>query len=341
MRGRSYFRYVLLSMCLIFFAIGCASEARPSGSSASTAKFDPLPSWRETPNKDLIIGFVESVSLPDGKSYIRPEERIAVFNHDGTLMCEKPAYAQVMFGLALLEKRAETNPGLLVNLEYKDAFQGNFAYFERLDESEAFKTFVDVFSGMTQNDYQETVRSFLNQAQQPRFNAPYTQTVYQPMIELLNYLRTNNFRIFVVAGGDMDFIRVFSENVYGIQPENVFGSCVQTRFETRDNVPSLIRLSEMVVPPDVRDGKPINIQRYIGRKPILAVGDSDSDIEMLQFTSDPNQSYLSLLIHHDDAEREYAYDTHSQKALRQARQNGWPIISIKNDWKNVFLFQKK
>lgn len=139
----------------------------------------------------------------------------------------------------------------------------------------------------------------------------------------------------------MDFIRVFSENVYGIQPENVFGSSVQTRFEMRENVPSLIRLSEMVVPSDVRTGKPINIQRYIGIKPILAVGDSDSDLEMLQFTSDPNHSYLSLLVHHDDAEREYAYDTYAQEALRQARQNGWPIISMKNDWKNVFLFQKK
>jgi phosphoserine phosphatase len=338
---RSYFNFMLLSILLVIFSFGCAAETLSSDSSPSNETFDPLPSWTNNPTKDLIIGFVESVSQQDSKSYIRPEDRIAAFNHDGTLMCERPAYPQVMFGLALLEKQAETNPGLLVNLSYKAAFEGNFEYFERLDESEAFKTFVDVFSGMTQTDYQDSVKSFLNQAEHPRFNVSYTQTVYQPMIELLNYLRTNHFRIFVVAGGDMDFIRVFSETAYDIQPENVFGSSVQTRFEMREGVPTLIRLSEMVEPPDVRAGKPVNIQRYIGGKPILAVGDSDSDIEMLQFTSDRNHSYLSLLIHHDDALREYAYDAHSQEALREARNNGWPIISIKNDWKNVFLFQKK
>jgi phosphoglycolate phosphatase-like HAD superfamily hydrolase len=340
-RVRSYFKYMALSVFLAILSFECTAETLWSDSSPSNDIVDPLPSWNDNPTKDTIIGFVESVSQQGGKYYLRPEERIAVFNHDGTLMCEKPAYPQVMFGLALLEKQAETNPALLVNLTYKDAFEGNFEYFEQLDESEAFKTFVDIFSGTTQADYEGSVQSFLKQAEHPRFNVSYTETVYHPMIELLSYLRANNFRIFVVTGGDMDFVRVFSEGVYGIPPENVCGSSLQTRFEMREDLPTLIRLPKMVEPLAVREGKPVNIQRYIGRKPILAVGDSDSDIQMLQFTNDQKHLNLSLLIHHDDAQREYAYDARSQKALTQARKNGWPIISIKNDWKAVFLFPGK
>jgi phosphoserine phosphatase len=333
--------FILLLFPPAFFSAGCSRDAACAETPPENYMADPLPSWGDTENKHLLTGFVQLISDHTSKSFIPPEERIATFDGGGTLWAEKPMYPEVMFALALLEGAAEKKSKLENKQPFKAAYEGNLQYFEKLSEGEAFKILVDVFSGMTESEYKEKIRVFLSQAVNPRYNVSYTQTVYRPMMELLNYLWSSDFKIYIVSGGGMDFMQVFSKKAYGMPPENVIGSVLMTRYKMQANGPVLIRLPQIVEPLNEGPGKPVNIQRYIGRRPIMAVGNSDGDLQMLEFAENGQHPFLSMVIHHDNGEQEYAYERGAEQILQIARSRRWMTVSMKNDWKHMFYFDNK
>jgi phosphoserine phosphatase len=274
-----------------------------------------LPSWNDGAARQRIVDFVTKVTDPASASFVPPAERIATFDQDGTLWVEQPVYPQVRF---ILEKV----PGAVTTR----------AELERLAAT--------ALSGMPLETFRADVRQWLATARHPRWQRPYTELTYQPMQELLRFLRANGYKTYIVSGGGIEFMRPWTEAVYGIPPEQVVGSSIKTKFEMRDGVPVLMRLPELNFIDD-KEGKPVAIQQHIGRRPIMAFGNSDGDFQMLEWTTAGKGPRLALIVHHDDAQREYAYDKGShigklEKGLDEAPQRGWSIISMKNDWKNIY-----
>ena len=276
---------------------------------------DPLPSWRSGPTRDALLAFVDQVVDEASVHYVPPDERIAVFDNDGTLWCEKPLYVQLAFMVDRAEAYIEAEPELASQEPYKSLVEG------RLDphrDLEGFlKLAMETHTGMTQTEFTAVVESWLALGSHPRFGRPYTELVYQPMLELLEHLRANGFEVWICTGGGQDFVRCFAQDVYGVIPERVIGSSVLKRFEEREGEVVLVREPEVV-------------------PPILAFGNSDGDIEMLRATDDGHGPALMLLLHHDDAEREYDYDKGTEQALALAAQRGWSVVSIANDFAAVF-----
>jgi len=286
--------------------------------SAKERIFDPLPSWNDGKTKQKIIKFVENVSKSDG---IPIKDRIAVFDYDGTLLPEKPMYVQLDFLLeTLLTEPNSSSKGLV-------------------DGENLIKSGFLAYTGMTQPEYEEKVKEFLTTAQHPRFKKPYTELIYQPMVELVKYLKLNDFQVYICSGSDIDFVRILANLTYGIPPENVIGTAIEKTFEISPQGVNLVRQSKLIEPLNDKAGKPVNINRYIGKIPVMAVGNSDGDIPMLQYTSSNPQANLELLLHHDDIQREYDYNQGAEKALILAKENNWTIITMKEDFKQVFPFQ--
>lgn len=272
---------------------------------------EKLSLWNGTPVRQAIMGFVADVTDEDGPNYVPPAERIATFDNDGTLWCEKPTYIQFLFAIKRLKEMAEADPGLLERPAYKAAAAGDIDYFASLypgNVVELMRLVFDTHAGMSQAEFEALAVGFLSNAKHPRFGVPFKQMTYKPMIELIRYLEAHGFRVFIASAGGMSFVRTVAEDIYGIPRERVIGSNVS--FETRmtEYGPALYRKRGLVEPMDDGPGKPVNIELHIGRKPIVACGNADGDIQMLWYTETTQYKSLQLVLHHDDAEREYAYE---------------------------------
>ena len=301
---------------------------------------DWLPSWNDGDSKASIVDFVQSVTDPTSKQYVPPSERIAVFDNDGTLWTEQPVYFQLAFILDRVKALAPQHPEWRTQEPFKSVLAGDMAGVAAAGEHGLLEMMAATHAGMTADEFRSIVADWLATARHPRFGRPYTELTYAPMKELLAYLRANGFKTFIVSGGGVEFMRVFSERVYGVPPEQVIGSSIHTKYEVRDGKPVIVRLPEIEFIDD-KAGKPVGINRYIGRQPILAFGNSDGDFEMLEYTTSAPGPRLGLIVHHDDREREYAYDRKSsigrlERGLDEAAKRGWVVVSMKDDWRRVY-----
>jgi hypothetical protein len=300
---------------------------------------DFLPSWNEGASKARIVAFVQDVTDPTSGRYVPPAERIAVFDNDGTLWTEQPMYFQLAFILDRVKALAPQHPEWRTQEPFKSVLAGDMAGVAAAGEHGLLEMMAATHAGMTADEFRSIVADWLATARHPRFKRPYTELTYAPMKELLAYLRANGFKTFIVSGGGVEFMRVFSERVYGVPPEQVIGSSILTKYELRDGRPVIVRLPEIEFIDD-KAGKPVGINRYIGRRPILAFGNSDGDFEMLEYTTSAPGPRLGLIVHHDDGEREYAYDRKSsigrlERGLDEAAQRGWVVVSMKDDWRTI------
>lgn len=325
---------------LVVFVLLCATDH----ATAVRPNVAPLPSWNDGPPKRAILAFVETVTTEGSAGFVPVAERIAVFDNDGTLWCEQPMYFQVQFAYDRLSHLANDHAELQNEEPYKSVIEGGIQQLSQLGEKGLLETVALTHSGMTVDEFEQTVRTWVQTAHHPRFGQPYNRCVYQPMIEVLDYLRAHDFKTFIVSGGGSDFMRAWAPAVYGIPTAQIVGSCGKLKFEVRDEKPRLVKLPDVEFIDD-GPGKPVGIQRFIGQQPIIAFGNSDGDFEMLQYTTlGTNSPRLALIVHHTDAQREYAYDYPSpigqlERGLEQARQYGWIVIDMKHDWKTVFAFQ--
>lgn len=306
---------------------------------------DPLSSWNEGPTKQAILRFVERVVDSSGPDFVPPAERIATFDNDGTLWVEKPIYAQLVFALDRIRALVPRHSEWKEKQPFKAALEDDLKTIFAGGEHALLELVMASHAGNTTEHFEQIVEVWLTRARHPRWDRPYTELVYQPMLELLAYLRANQFETYVASGGGIEFMRPWTEEVYGIPPQQIIGSSIKTKFEWRDGKPVLVRLPELNFIDD-KGGKPVGINQHIGRRPIAAFGNSDGDLEMLQWTTAGSGSRFGLIVHHTDAEREYAYDRESlvgrlEKALDQARAEGWVIADMKRDWKVVFPFEKR
>jgi len=301
---------------------------------------DPLPSWNDGPAKQSIITFVEEVTDPNSKSYVKPEERIATFDNDGTLWAEQPLYVQLAFAMDRVKELAPAHPEWKIQQPFKSVLENDYKTLAASGHEGLLELMMATHAGMTTAEFEEIVKEWLKTAKHPRFNRPYTELVYQPMLELLSYLRANGFKTYIVSGGGIEFMRPWTEQVYGIPPEQIVGSSIKTKFEMRDGKPILVRIAEVDFIDD-KEGKPVGINSHIGRRPVAAFGNSDGDLQMLQWTQAGEGPSFMLLVHHTDAKREWAYDRKSKigrldKALDQAQKQGWTVVDMKEDWKTIF-----
>jgi phosphoglycolate phosphatase-like HAD superfamily hydrolase len=301
-----------------------------------------LPSWRDGPARQAIVEFVRAVNEQGSKDYVAPEERVAVFDNDGTLWSEQPLYFQAVFMLDQLRAAAPAHPEWKGNPAFEALAAGDRKALAGMDHKPILELLAVANSGMSVAEYDKSVKQWLNTARHPRFQRPYTELVYKPMQELLVYLRGNGFKTWIVSGGGIEFMRVWAEDAYGIPPEQVVGSVSEVKFELRDGKPELVRGPKVEFVDD-GPGKPVGIYRAIGRRPVAAFGNSDGDLQMLQFTAAGEGRRLAMIVHHDDTEREYAYDRASKigrldKALDEARARNWVVVSMKDDWKRIYPF---
>jgi len=301
---------------------------------------DPLASWSAGASKARIVSFVQGVTDPTGKTYVPPAERVAVFDNDGTLWTEQPMYFQLAFILDRVHALAPQHPEWRTTEPFKSVLAGDMAGVAAAGEHGLLELMAATHAGMTSDEFARIVADWLATARHPRFKQPYDELTFAPMRELLAYLRANGFKTYIVSGGGVEFMRVFAERAYGVPPEQVIGSSIRTKYELRDGKPAIVRLPEIEFIDD-KAGKPIGIQKFIGRRPILAFGNSDGDFEMLEFTTSSPGPRLGLIVHHDDGEREYAYDRKSpvgrlERGLDEAAQRGWVIVSMKDDWQRVY-----
>ncbi|MGM4913146.1 HAD family hydrolase [Rhizobium sp. 768_B6_N1_8] len=308
---------------------------------SAQAQSDPLPSWNDTAPKAAIVAFVEKVTKPGSPDFVPEPERIAVFDNDGTLWVEHPMYTQLAFALDRVKTLAPQHPEWKNVQPFKAVLEGDMKTLAASGEKGLLQLIMVTHAGMTNDDFQKVVTDWLSAARDPKFKRPYTELVYQPMVELLSYLRANGFKTFIVSGGGVEFMRPWTEEVYGVPPEQVIGSSIKTQFKMQDDMPTLRRLPEVNFIDD-KAGKPVGINEQIGRRPIAAFGNSDGDLEMLQWTTMAGApARLGMLVHHTDAEREYAYDRNTEfgrldKALDAAAITGWTVIDMKADWKQMF-----
>ncbi|NKK97539.1 HAD family hydrolase [Rhizobium leguminosarum bv. viciae] len=308
---------------------------------SAVAQTDALPSWNDTAPKQAIISFVEKVTKPGSAEFVPEAERIAVFDNDGTLWVEHPIYTQLAFALDRVKALAPQHLEWKETQPFKAVLEGDMKALAASGEKGLVELIMTTHAGMTSSDFQKIVTDWLASARDPKFKRPYTELVYQPMVELLAYLRANGFKTFIVSGGGIEFMRPWAEKVYGVPPEQVIGSSIKTEFRMQDDTPTLYRLPEVNFIDD-KAGKPVGINQQIGRRPIAAFGNSDGDLQMLQWTTMAGApARLGVLIHHTDSDREYAYDRDTEfgrldKALDAAAITGWTVVDMKADWKQVF-----
>ncbi len=306
---------------------------------------DPLPSWKDGAAKKSITDFVRRVTTQGGAEFVPPAERVATFDNDGTLCTERPYYFQLAFAFDRVKAMAPQHPEWMTQQPFKALLENDEQTLAASGERGLVEIVAATHAGMTTDDFSSTVLGWIETARHPRFNRPYTGLVYQPMLELLVYLRANGFKTFVVSGGGVEFMRPWMEKAYGIPPEQVVGSSGIVKFDTSPNgKPELMKLAKVEFVDD-GPGKPVGINRFIGRRPIFAFGNSDGDLQMLQWTVAGTGARFAGIVHHTDAEREYAYDRQStigklDRALDVAATNGWTIVDIRHDWIEIFPSQK-
>jgi len=304
---------------------------------------DPLPSWNDTAPKKAIVSFVDRVTKEGSPDYVPMAERIATFDQDGTLWAEQPMYFQFFFALDRVKALAPRHPEWKEKEPFASLLKGDVKGALKGGERAMLEIVMATHAGMTTEEFAQTVKDWIATERHPKTGRPYTEMVYQPMLELLTYLRANGFKTYIVSGGGIEFMRPWTGKVYGIPPEQVIGSSIKTKFEVRDGKPVLVRLPEIDFIDD-KEGKPIAINQHVGRRPIAAFGNSDGDLQMLQWTTAGSGTRFALLVHHTDAEREWAYGRASSigrldMALDEAQAKGWTVADMKNDWKIIFPFE--
>lgn len=322
-------RFAALTLCMLLLAV---IEAY--------AQNDPLPSWNDGKAKQSIITFVEKVTNPGSADFVPVPERIATFDNDGTLWAEQPLYFQAFFVFDRIKILAPQHPEWKEKEPFASVLKGDVKASLAGGDRALMEMVMTTHTGMTTEEFEKIVKDWIATEKHPVTKRPYTEMVYQPMLEMLAYLRANGFKTFIVSGGGIEFMRPWTEKVYGIPPEQVIGSSVKTKFELRDGKPVLVRLPELNFIDD-KGGKPVGINQHIGRRPVMAFGNSDGDLQMLQWTAAGPGTRFCLYVHHDDAVREWAYDRKSHigtldKGLDEASTKGWTVVSMKNDWKQVF-----
>ncbi len=336
-RHRIWF-FTLIALTLL--AAGCASFNQ------GAFRFgDPLPSWNEGAAKNSIVDFVKRTTSRGSPDFVAPAERVAVFDNDGTLWAEQPMYVQLAFVFDRVGAMAPEHPGWHTAEPFKSALARDMRGVMTQGEHALLELILATHGGMTTDEFSDIVKTWIARARHPRFDRPYTDLVYQPMLELLDYLRANGFKTFIVSGGGIDFMRPWTESVYGIPPEQVVGTRIKTRFEIQNGQPVLLRLPEIDFIDD-KAGKPVGIHQHIGRRPIAAFGNSDGDLAMLQWTAAGDGPRFCLYVHHTDAAREWAYDRKSHigrldKGLDEARAGGWTVVDMQRDWQRVFAFETR
>ena len=306
---------------------------------------EPLPSWNEGPAKKNIIEFVHTVTAPETKGFVPPPERIAVFDNDGTLWSEQPGYFEELFAFDEIKRMAPQHPEWKDQQPFKAVLENDHKALAESGMEGLLNIFMASHAGLTTDEFRHNVKNWVSSARHPTTGKPYTEMVYQPMLEVLSYLREQGFKTYIVSGGDTGFMRVFAEQVYGIPPEQVIGSTFVTQYQLKDGKPSILRTAK-IAHNDDGPGKPESIDSVIGRRPILAFGNSDGDRQMLEWTAAGSGPRLMGLVHHTDAKREWAYDKDSKigrldKALDQAKQQGWTVVDMASDWRRIYPFEAR
>lgn len=321
-----------------------------SGGPRAAAQYEPLASWNDGRARQAVIEFVESVTTPGSPAFVRPSDRIATFDNDGTLWVEHPIYTQLQFALERVKAMAPRHPHWKTEQPFKAVLDNDLETLESAGQKGLVELVMATHAGMSTSEFEMIVGDWLDEARHPRFKRRYTELVYQPMLELLVYLRANAFKTFIVSGGGVEFMRPMTESVYGIPPERVVGSTIKTKYETKDGKPVLMRLPEIDFIDD-KAGKPVGINKFIGQRPIAAFGNSIGDREMLEWTQAGEGARLMVLVFHDDAQREYAYGpanglpdtkvgTFPESLMTEAEKRGWVVVSMKSDWKRIFPMEK-
>ena len=338
---RTWSRCFLASLVAIAAVLGSGKLA--------LAQADPLPSWNAGPTKQAIVEFVRATTDASSPQLVPPAERIAVFDNDGTLWPSHPMYTQLAFALDRVKELAPQHLEWKTTQPFQAVLENDMKALAAAGEKGIAELVMATHAGMTTAEFEAIVKDWFAKARHPRFQRPYTELAYQPMVELLAYLRAHGFKTYIVSGGGVEFMRPMTEQAYGVPPEQVVGSAIKTRYEVRDGEPVLVRLPEIAFIDD-KAGKPVGINAFIGRRPIAAFGNSAGDREMLVWTGAGSGPRLRMLVLHDDAEREYAYGpadglpdtafgTFPQALLDEARQRGWVVIRMKDDWKRIFSFE--
>jgi hypothetical protein len=314
--------------CVLAFAGGLAQAA------------EPLASWNDGPSKARIIAFVEAVTQPGSKDFVAPADRIAVFDNDGTLWSEQPMYFQLAFAIDRAKAMIAMDPSITKKPVFKAAATGDMKALAATGEKGLMELLALTHANTTTEEFAQTVRDWARTAKHATLKRRYTELTYAPMRDLLDYLRANGFKTYIVSGGGIEFLRVISEELYGVPPEQVVGSSIKTKYEVRNGQPVIVRLPEIDFIDD-KAGKPVGIHKFIGKRPIAAFGNSDGDFEMLEWTTSAPGARLGVLIHHDDAAREFAYDRMSHvgklaRGLDEGPKRGWTLVSIKDNWRTVY-----
>jgi phosphoglycolate phosphatase-like HAD superfamily hydrolase len=305
---------------------------------------DPLPSWNDTPPKKAIVTFVERVTRDGSPDFVPVAERIATFDNDGTLWAEQPIYFQLLFAIDRVKTLAPQHPEWKDKEPFASLLKGDVKAALAVGEKAILELVMATHAGMTTAEFEKIVKNWIATAKHPKTGKRYSEMVYQPMLELLAYLRANGFKTFIVSGGGIEFMRPWTEKVYGIPPEQVIGSSIKTTYEVRDGKPLIVRLPELNFIDD-KAGKPVGINQHIGRQPIMACGNSDGDFEMLEWTTAGTGLRFGLLVHHTDDKREWAYDRDSHigkldHGLDEGPRRGWTIVNMRDDWRVIFPFNK-
>ncbi|WP_145244801.1 HAD family hydrolase [Urbifossiella limnaea] len=306
----------------------------------TSAPADPLPSWKDTASKGAVLAFVAKTTKAGGPDFVPPAERIAVFDNDGTLWCEQPIVPQLVFALDRVKALAPQHPEWADKEPFKAALAGDVKALAAGGTKGVVELMMATHAGNTTTEFEAIVAAWIAAARHPKYDRPYTETVYQPMLEVLSHLRASGYKTYIVSGGGVEFMRVWADRVYGIPPEQVIGSTIATEYQERDGVPVLVRLPRLDFNDD-KGGKPVAINKFIGRRPVMCFGNSDGDYEMLRYTTAGAGPRFGLIVHHTDAAREYAYDRTSHigrlaRALDEAPARGWSVVSMKDDWATMF-----
>jgi phosphoserine phosphatase len=340
-RARLLFMLIVASLVIAGLVLDRGANGAAAPSRDIQASRNPaLPSWNDGPARKAILSFVARVTKVGGPDFVAPAERIAVFDNDGTLWSEQPMYVQLAFAIDRVRALAPSHPEWAARQPFKAALEGDMAALAASGEHGLLELVMASHAGSTTEEFENVVAGWIATAKHPKTGRLYTEMVYQPMLELLAYLRANGFKTFIVSGGGVEFMRPWAERIYGIPPEQVIGSSVRARYEVRNGRPVLARLPEINFIDD-KEGKPVGIQQHIGRRPIAAFGNSDGDFQMLEWTTAGPGPRLALIVHHDDDAREAAYDRDAHigrlvRGLDEAATRGWVVASMKRDWRRVF-----
>jgi hypothetical protein len=334
----TFYTFALVASCGLI--VSCTQPRQQPPPAATVTAADPLPSWNQAPARDAVVDFVQRTTRQGTPGFVPPAERIAVFDNDGTLWAEQPIYVQLAFALDRIKALAPHHPEWTTTQPFKAVIEGDLDAVIASGASGLMQILAATHAGLTTEEFEQIVFDWIGSARHPGTRRRYDQMIYQPMLEVLAYLRANGYKTFIVSGGGVEFMRPWVERVYGIPPEQVVGSRVKVKYELRGGVPVLLRLPEIDLNDD-KAGKPVGIHQAIGRRPTIAFGNSDGDFEMLEWTTRAKGPRLGVIVHHTDAEREWAYDRNSHigrlvRGLDEGPTRGWVIVDMKRDWRIIY-----